>query len=157
MRRWLWWLPWAVGAVAALAVAAVVVDAVSRGETTDAERACALVEGPVAEAFGPSTPLETDEGDCVVDLGGRAIVVHIYGNRVDERHFVASRRAVEETDRTVADAPVRGGSAFFADRRTTLWAYDPERRVEFALFTGNGGARQLVELANAVLAPASPR
>jgi hypothetical protein len=152
VRRWLWWIAWALGIVAAIGIGLVVVGALSRSGVTDAERACALVKRPIAKVFGPSSRLETDEGDCVVDLNGRAVVVHIYGNPVGEGHFRASRRAVAETDRSVADAPVRGGEAFFADRRTTLWAYDPKARIEFALFTSGGPRNRLIELANAVLA-----
>jgi hypothetical protein len=141
------------GVVVAAGIVAVVVVALSRGEPTDAEETCALVRQPAVRAFGASTRLEPDEGDCIVHLDGRAIVVHVYGRGVGEAHFRASERAVARTDDTVSDAPVRGGEGFFADDRTTLWAWDPQTRVEFALFTSRGAAGQLVALADAVLAP----
>src|SRR5688572_9351966 len=130
----------------AAGIVAVVVVALSRGEPTDAEQTCELVRRPTARAFGATTRLEPHEGDCIVHLDGRAIVAHIYGRGVGEAHFRASERAVARTDRTVSDAPVRGGQGFFADDRTTLWAWDPQTHVEFALFTSRGAADRLVEL-----------
>ena len=140
------------GVVVAAGIVAIVVVAVSRDEPTDAEQTCALVRRPAARVFGARARLEPHEGDCIVHLDGRVIVAHVYGRGVGEAHFRASERAVARTDRTVSDAPVRGGEAFFADDRTTLWAWDPQTRVEFALFTSGGASRRLVALANAVLA-----
>jgi hypothetical protein len=152
VRRRLWWVPWLLGIVAAIALVAVVVVALARSGVTDAQRACALVRRPAADVFGAGTRLEPDEGDCIVHLTQRVVVVHVYGRDVGEAHFRASRGAVARTDPTVSDAPVRGGEAFFADDRATLWAWDPSTRVEFALFTSGGASRRLVALANAVLA-----
>jgi hypothetical protein len=152
MRGWAWWLVWIGGIAAVVAVGAIVAVALTRSSETDAEQTCALVARPATDVFGAGTRFETDEGDCVVDFDGRVIVVHVYGDPVPRRHYDESRRGVADTDRSVTDAPVEGGPAFFADRRRTLWVYDPRRRVEFALFTTNGGSDQLVDLANAVLA-----
>jgi len=147
-----WWLPWLLGTAAAIVLATVVVVVVSRDTETDGERACALVGRPAREAFGQSARAHPGEGDCTVATRDEVIVAHVYGDPVGAGHYRASRRAVEESDPSVRDAPVQGGRAFFADRGTTLWVWDPESRIEFALFASGPGSSPLVDLANAVLA-----
>ena len=145
-------LGWVLVVVAVVAIIAVTVFAILRSGETDADRACALVDGAVADAFGSSTRIEPDGGDCVIHRGRNVIVVHIFEDEATAADFEDSRRAVKETDSSVTDARVSGGDAFFADDRTTLWVWDPDSRLEFGLFTEAHGGPRLVALADRILA-----